>query len=104
MGFSILRQFSTVNKKSMLTRFDRAEVVVDAGKHPHAEHGFQTSRVILAFANGNTLILTLFYDAEVGVGVGHTHPDSFWVGQQPIRMIKSIANWACSSAVRAGDS
>ena len=73
-------------------------------QQPQAEHGFQISRVILAFANGNNLILTVNHDAGVGVAVGHTQPNNFAVGQQPIRMIKSKANWACSSAVRAGDS
>jgi hypothetical protein len=30
-----------VNKKSTLTRFDRAEIVAPAAEHPQAERGFQ---------------------------------------------------------------
>ena len=71
-------------------------------QHPQAEHGFQVSRVILAFANGNNLILTVNLRCRSRCRCWAYAPECFGVGQQPIRMIKSKANWACSSAVRAG--
>src|SRR5207249_1803931 len=48
-----------MNKKSMLTRFGPAQIVASVALHPRPEHWLQISRVILAFANGNKLILTV---------------------------------------------
>jgi hypothetical protein len=70
-----------MNKKSTLTRFGPAQIVASVSEDPQLELGLQISRVLLAFANGNKLILTVNLRYRVGVAIG-----------QPTRMVSGLVN------------